>query len=68
MSPPSSLVVSLTRGSASRIELVKLEHGLDLNKSPSLSQVDKITIEPAHGEEVVRAIWIDEAVSGLVDS
>lgn len=48
--------------SKSCVDLVKLEDALNTNAVPRLDVALKHTIEPAHGEEVVRAVVIDDEV------
>src|SRR5205085_304178 len=48
--------------SASRVNLVHLEGAVDTNIQPRLVSNSKHVIEPAHGDEVVRALWVDDEV------
>lgn len=45
---------------ASRLDLVRLDSATDLETKPQLNLNHKLTIEPAHGEEVIRSIYIDD--------
>lgn len=46
----------------SHLDLVKLAHATDANATPNLDQTSKVNIEPAHGEEIVRALFVDDEV------
>lgn len=49
-------------GSGSHIEIVRLDGAINVSAQPSLDLTSKHTLTSAHGEEVVRAIVIDEQV------
>lgn len=48
--------------SASHIDIVRLDQAMDMSTQPSLDLASKHTLTSAHGEEVVRAIVIDDQV------
>jgi hypothetical protein len=43
--------------------VVELRNATNLNKTPRLKQDSRFVLEGAHGEEVVRSLFVDEAVS-----
>jgi len=46
----------------SRVDLVKLNHATPLGVPPNLDLASRYVLEPAHGEEVVRALLLDDKV------
>lgn len=48
--------------SGSHIDIVRLDQAINMSAQPSLDLTSKHTLTSAHGEEVVRAIVIDERV------
>lgn len=51
-----------TCNSASRVDIVELRHATNLKKEPKLKSTLGYTLEGAHGEEVVRSLFVDESV------
>lgn len=46
----------------SRLDLVKIDHALDLERAPCLDLSTRHVLAPAHGEEVVRSVYVDSTV------
>lgn len=49
-----------------QVNLTELRHATNLNKTPRLKSASSHILEGAHGEEVVRAVFVDDAVSGFL--
>ncbi|KAK4912192.1 hypothetical protein LTR66_017304, partial [Elasticomyces elasticus] len=55
------VIAAGTNIDASRVDLIKVNGAVDCSKTPSLALAQRYGLEPAHGEEVVRSIVVDES-------